>query len=175
MTEIAAKITSEEANAAREAHRAEFRRLEARVAAGGSRPSDEEQASFAALRLVSIDTFETDLFDDPAAEVTAAASAGRELLDNPDFIQAVQTARQHIPIQEATCIESCWSDFVIMRKTSLASSTDVRYAVAYESQWERPTSDALLGSAASWQPPTGERVAKVDHDGILTVIAPGKK
>jgi hypothetical protein len=163
------QITAADANAAREAHRLVLRHLEARIASGGARPTDEEQQALRELRTTSCTTVETALFEDPAAEAEAVAVAGRELLNDASFQQAVRTARAHIPIQECTTIESAWCDFVIVRARELVAGRDPRYTVYAADAWDEPTGEQPM---LPWAAPTGEPVARVDHDGRLTMLAP---
>jgi hypothetical protein len=88
----------------------------------------------------------------------------------------VQTARQHIAIQEGVTIERCWSNFVIVRKDPSYSSGTVRYAVNTEDQWIEPAADAPRGMlGGKWEAPTGTRVATVDHDGVLKVLSASER
>lgn len=76
--------------------------------------------------------------------------------------QAIETARQHIPITKSVVKEEAWCGFTIVRKVDPYERESFH---AYKADaWERPSETPLL----PWSPPTGTPVADVDMSGNVT-------
>lgn len=73
------------------------------------------------------------------------------------FEQAIETARQHIPITKRVVKEEFWCGFTIVRNGEL-------FHVYQANAWERPSEAPML----PWSPPTGVPVADVDMSGNVT-------
>lgn len=76
--------------------------------------------------------------------------------------QAIETARQHIPITKRVVKEEYWCGSTIVRKVGPYGGES--FHVYSADAWERPSEAPML----PWSPPTGTPVADVDMSGNVT-------
>lgn len=81
------------------------------------------------------------------------------------FEIAVATARSAIERDNRIVKEECREAYIITRQESHYADGSGAYRVFQESAWS-PQNDSLL----PWSTPTGERVARVNLDGVVENI-----
>lgn len=98
-------------------------------------------------------------------------TAATRLIDNPDFQYAVETARENLPIMRKARRPECLADYIIVEvKIRATADSPTRFAVYAEDAWTKPTERPLL----PWSAPAGRRLARVRHDGSITIFESGR-